>query len=127
MSFEENGFADQSSGSGHRDDRGRDSFSDEDLQDDEETGLTDVERKRRQKKRRRNTRLDHRVAREKNGSAQERAVAEESITRRLMINAILILLWYFFSLSISLVCPVLPFHVVPTNSGQFADLEPTVQ
>lgn len=83
----------------------RDSFSDEDLHDDEETGLTDKERRRRQKKRRRNTMLDQRIAREKQLSADERKEADRTVVRRLLVNGGLILLWYFFSLSISLVSP----------------------
>lgn len=87
----------------HKDEQPRDSFSDEDLQDDEETGLTDKERRKRQKKRRRNTMLDQRIAREKSLSADEQKEADKTVVRRLLINGGLILLWYAFSLSISLV------------------------
>ena len=112
-----------------RDERGRDSLSDdEDLHDDEEMGLTDPDRRRRQKKRRRNTLLDQRIVREKNLSVEERKEADKSVMRRLLINALLIFLWYFFSLSISLVSlltyspahfytclsPHIPIHKVTT-------------
>lgn len=86
-----------------RDESGLDDLSDEDLHDDEETGLTRQDKRRKQNKRRRNTRLDQRIVREKNLTADERKEADQDVFRRLMINGALILLWYFFSLSISLV------------------------
>lgn len=89
-----------------------DGLSDEDLHDDEETGLARKDKKRLQKKKRRNTKLDQRIAREKNLSGTERKEADKSVARRISINIFLIFLWYLFSLSISLVsCPVwVPFH-----------------
>lgn len=78
------------------------SISDEDLHDDEETGLTKKERERKKAKKRRNTRLDQRVAREKL-TDEERHLADVNVVKRLAINMCLIGLWYFFSLSISLV------------------------
>ncbi|KAH6660594.1 triose-phosphate transporter family-domain-containing protein [Truncatella angustata] len=77
------------------------SFSDEDLQDDEETGLTKKDRKRRRAKKRRNQRLDNRIAR-KNISDEERREADQNVARKIAINCLLIGLWYIFSLSISL-------------------------
>lgn len=97
-----------SAGAHDRDsDWGLDSFSDDDLHDDEEVGLTAQDRARRQKQKRKLTRIDQRIAREKNLSTDERHEADKSVMRRLMINGGLILLWYIFSLSISLVrqCP----------------------
>ncbi|KFA48471.1 hypothetical protein S40293_00401 [Stachybotrys chartarum IBT 40293] len=90
--------------SGHDDAwQSRDSFSDNDLQDDEETGLTDKEKRRRQKKRRRNTLLDQRISRDKGStSIDERKEADKDVVRKLVVNVMLILLWYLFSLSISL-------------------------
>jgi solute carrier family 35 protein C2 len=82
-----------------------DSFSDEDLHDDEETGLTDKERRKRQKKRRRNTLLDQRIARDRKLSADEQKEADKTVMKRLLVNGGLILMWYLFSLSISLVSP----------------------
>ncbi|KAH7326656.1 triose-phosphate transporter family-domain-containing protein [Stachybotrys elegans] len=83
--------------------RARDSFSDDDLQDDEETGLTDKEKRRRRKKRRRNTRLDQRVARDKSTAPEDQNTdVDKDVVRRLATNGLLILLWYLFSLSISL-------------------------
>lgn len=81
-----------------------DDYSDEDVQDDEEMGLTRQDKKRKQAKRRRNTRLDNRIAREKL-SEDERKEADRNVVRKLVINGCLILLWYLFSLSISLVSP----------------------
>jgi solute carrier family 35 protein C2 len=91
------------SGSSSREDSGRDSSSDEDLHDDEEMGLTSKDKSRKQKKRRRNTLLDNRIAREKHLSEDERKEADRNVVKSLVVNGILILLWYFFSLSISLV------------------------
>ncbi|KAK7951142.1 nucleotide-sugar transporter, partial [Apiospora aurea] len=76
-------------------------FTDEDLHDDEETGLTRKDRRRKREKRRRNTRLDNRIARE-NLTEQERKEANQNVVKKIVINAVLIGLWYFFSLSISL-------------------------
>lgn len=87
-------------------------FSDEDLHDDEETGLTTKERRRKQKKRRRNTLLDQRIARE-NVTAEEKKEADQTVIRKLAVNGTLIGLWYLFSLGISLVSLIL------TIPGQF--------
>lgn len=87
-------------------------FSDEDLHDDEETGLTTKERRRKQKKRRRNTLLDQRIARE-NVTAEEKKEADQTVIRKLAVNGTLIGLWYLFSLGISLVSRIL---IIP---GQF--------
>ncbi|KAI5466784.1 triose-phosphate transporter family-domain-containing protein [Mariannaea sp. PMI_226] len=84
-------------------DSGDESYSDGDLQDDEETGLTENGRRRRQRKRQRNTQLDQRIAREKNDlTAEERKEADRDVVKRLLVNGGLILLWYLFSLSISI-------------------------
>ncbi|KHN95302.1 nucleotide-sugar transporter [Metarhizium album ARSEF 1941] len=90
------------SGSAARDDPGGESLSDDDLCDDEEMGLTRKDKTRRQKKRRRNTLLDNRIAREKHLSDDECKEADRNVVKSLFINGALILLWYFFSLSISL-------------------------
>lgn len=82
----------------------RESFGDEDLHDDEEAGLTSNDRTRKQKKKRRLTRLDQRIAAEKSLSIEEQREADKSVVKKLVVNATLILLWYIFSLSISLVC-----------------------
>ncbi|KAI0553304.1 triose-phosphate transporter family-domain-containing protein [Xylaria curta] len=78
-----------------------DSLSDEDLHDDEETGLTNKDKRRKRNKRRRNTRLDQRIVRD-NLTDEERKQADQNVVRKLAVNAALIGLWYMFSLSISL-------------------------
>ncbi|KAK6957598.1 hypothetical protein Daesc_000385 [Daldinia eschscholtzii] len=78
-----------------------DSLSEEDLHDDEETGLTKKDRRRKRAKRRRNTRLDQRIARDKI-TDEERKEADQDVFKKLAVNAVLIGLWYLFSLSISL-------------------------
>ncbi|KAI1083598.1 triose-phosphate transporter family-domain-containing protein [Whalleya microplaca] len=83
------------------DERGDDSLSDEDLHDDEETGLTRKDKRRKRAKRRRNTRLDQRIARDKI-TDEERKEADQNVVKKLAVNAVLIGLWYLFSLSISL-------------------------
>ncbi|ETS87499.1 hypothetical protein PFICI_01327 [Pestalotiopsis fici W106-1] len=77
------------------------SFSDEDLHSDEETGLTKKDRKRRRAKKKRNTRLDNRIARQ-HITDEERKEADQNVARNIAINCVLIGLWYIFSLSISL-------------------------
>lgn len=91
-----------------------DDFSDEDLHDDEETGLTTKERRRKQKKKRRNTLLDQRIARD-NVTAEEKKEADQTVVRKLAVNGTLIGLWYLFSLGISLVSRI------PAILGQPAD------
>ncbi|KAL1852133.1 hypothetical protein Daus18300_012280 [Diaporthe australafricana] len=76
-------------------------FSDEDLHDDEETGLTTKERRRKQRKKRRNTLLDQRIARD-NVTLDEQKEADQTVIRKLAVNGTLIGLWYLFSLGISL-------------------------
>lgn len=98
----EEGEEDEGSNLG-KDDSGSEFLSDEDLHDDEETGLTNKDRRRRQKKRENNTRLDQRIAKEKNLSPDEQKEADQDVMKSLAVNGTLILLWYFFSLSISLV------------------------
>jgi len=77
-------------------------LSDEDLHDDEEAGLTGRDRTRKRDKRARNTQLDQRIV--KDGiTRDEIKEADKSVLKNLVINGVLIGLWYLFSLSISLV------------------------
>ncbi|KAL2270004.1 hypothetical protein VTJ83DRAFT_2188 [Remersonia thermophila] len=76
-------------------------ITDEDLHDDEEAGLTGRDRRRKQRKRRRNQQLDQRVAGDVI-SPEEKKEADRNVARRLLVNVVLIGLWYFFSLLISL-------------------------
>jgi solute carrier family 35 protein C2 len=89
-------------GSQQPDELDEDGLSDEDLHDDEETGLTGKDRRRKRRKRNRNQLLDQRIVRDKI-SPEEKKEADRSVARNLMIDAALIGLWYFFSLLISLV------------------------
>lgn len=88
--------------SGRRDQSDYENFSDDDVRDDEETGLTTREKNKREKKRRRNTRLDQRIAREKNLSADEKLDLDKGIARRIALNIMLVMVWYLLSLAISL-------------------------
>jgi solute carrier family 35, member C2 len=83
-------------------DAGSISLSDEDLHDDEEAGLTGKDKRRKRQRRDRNTQLDHRIVPD-TITEEEKKEADRNVLKRLLINAALILLWYTFSLSISLV------------------------
>ncbi|KAM3413681.1 hypothetical protein BST61_g10374 [Cercospora zeina] len=65
--------------------------------DDEETGLTQTERKKRRRRRRRRISRSH----HSHLTPEEKGIAKAALIRRLLINGILILLWYTFSISIS--------------------------
>lgn len=77
--------------------------SEDALTDDEETGLTKKDKEHRKRKRRRNTRLAGRIAGNTKSSKQERKIADRNVIKAMIINVILILSWYIFSLSISIV------------------------
>lgn len=77
----------------------------EEMTDDEETGLTQAERRKRRRRKRRSTMLDERVA-AGNGNPgdlkrTEEQLATATLIRMYGLNAILIALWYTFSISIS--------------------------
>ncbi|KAL2178749.1 triose-phosphate transporter family-domain-containing protein [Thermothelomyces heterothallicus CBS 202.75] len=76
-------------------------LTDEDLHDDEETGLTGRDRRRKRRKKRRNQLLDQRVVGD-HISPEEKKEADLSVVKNLFINTVLIGLWYLFSLLISL-------------------------
>ena len=119
---EEDADTDVGSRSPARDDRsGTGSDSDSDLRDDEETGLADRDRRRKRSKKLRNTRLDQRVAKSRTHEPitdEERRLADKDVMRRLTVNGLLILLWYLFSLSISLVSCRPGSLDRPTEPGQ---------
>ena len=76
--------------------------SDDDVEDDEETGLTHTERKERRRRKHNKTHLDERFA----GSdaawkAEESKIARATMLKNIIINTILVGLWYTFSISIS--------------------------
>ncbi|KAL2075969.1 hypothetical protein VTL71DRAFT_912 [Oculimacula yallundae] len=81
-----------------------DDLSDDGLQDDEETGLTGKDKGKRKNKRRRNTLLDQRIAGDVKVviTDEEKKEADQTVLRKGLINGLLILMWYVFSLSISI-------------------------
>ncbi|KAE8350025.1 triose-phosphate transporter family-domain-containing protein [Aspergillus coremiiformis] len=78
--------------------------SEDDLQDDEETGLTTKQRRQRRRRRRQRRQLDARIAGVKGSQHDMFSVGLEDrdVMKRLLVNAGLILMWYFFSLAISI-------------------------
>jgi solute carrier family 35 protein C2 len=77
--------------------------SEDALTDDEETGLTKRDKEHRKRKRRRNTRLDGRIAGNARSSKQGNEDADRNVIKAMIINVLLIISWYIFSLSISIV------------------------
>jgi len=78
---------------------------DDEMTDDEETGLTQAEQRKRRRRKRRSTMLDERVA-GNNGNPgdlkrTEGELAKANLLSMYGVNAVLILLWYTFSISIS--------------------------
>lgn len=72
-----------------------DDMSADGLDDDEETGLTKKVRRKNAKRKRRNTLLDNRIVPD-NGLAftkEEKALADQSLYRDMLINVMLICLW----------------------------------
>ncbi|TKA78889.1 hypothetical protein B0A49_01654 [Cryomyces minteri] len=76
--------------------------SDEELVDDEETGLTGRDRRKRRRRKRRNTRLDERILGNVEITKGEEKLATQTLLRTSLINCLLIGLWYLFSISISI-------------------------
>lgn len=75
-----------------------------DSDDDVESGLPTEERRKFLRKQRKQNNLDSRIAGVAGKLSQaEKEEADKNVMRKLATNAILIGLWYFFSLSISLV------------------------
>ena len=74
------------------------------LSNDEEAGLTKKDRRHRKRKRRKNTQLDRRVMGNISAAKQEEKKADQNVLKAVGINALLIAVWYMFSLSISIVC-----------------------
>lgn len=77
--------------------------SDDALSDDEETGLTKKDKEHRKRRRRKNTRMDARIAGNIKTAHQEQEEADRNVLKSMIINVLLILSWYLFSLSISIV------------------------
>ena len=96
--------------------------SEDGLTDDEETGLTKNDKRKRKRRRRKDSLLEERIAVHGKATKEERIVADMSVLKKSLVNAILIGLWsvpfkcstriapdvvprYLFSLSISIVSP----------------------
>ncbi|KAF2227914.1 triose-phosphate transporter family-domain-containing protein [Elsinoe ampelina] len=79
----------------------QDIYSDDGLEDDEETGLTDVDKRKRRKQKRRNTLLDERIAHDHVVETDEKNLAYQTLVKESAINALLIAMWYSFSIGIS--------------------------
>lgn len=70
---------------------------------DEETGLTGKESRKYVQKQRQNVRLDARIAGDAPISKEAKKLADQHVRKDLLVNAVLIGLWYIFALSISIV------------------------
>ncbi|CAI7672334.1 hypothetical protein N7533_012687 [Penicillium manginii] len=79
-------------------------MSSDDDQYDEETGLTTSQKRQRRRRRRQRRKLDARIADTKSSryAIFQLGLADRNVLRKLLVNAGLILMWYFFSLSISI-------------------------
>lgn len=64
------------------------------LEDDEETGLTGRDRRRRRRRKRRATLLDQRIVGDVHYTKEEEHMANQSMLRTILINVLLVGLWY---------------------------------
>lgn len=62
--------------------------------DGEETGLTKEDRRRKRRRKRRHTRMNERIAGDALGGREGKSLADQSVLKRSLINALLIGLWY---------------------------------
>ncbi|KAJ5179840.1 hypothetical protein N7492_003050 [Penicillium capsulatum] len=81
-----------------------DVMSSDDDHYDEETGLTATQKRQRRRRRRQRRKLDARIADVKSSryAIFQLGLADRNVAKKLAVNAMLILAWYFFSLSISI-------------------------
>lgn len=79
-----------------------DPMSSDDDQYDEETGLTTSQKRQRRRRRKQRRKLDARIADVKGHGGIREVLSDRTIVKKLLINGGLILLWYLFSLSISI-------------------------
>lgn len=84
--------------------------SEEDVNDDEESGLTKIDRRHRERRRRKPT-IEERVAGNVKVCKTERRIADRNVLKTLAFNSLLVASWYIFSLSISIVSSVGPKRV----------------
>lgn len=80
---------------------------------DEETGLTAEERRKHKRRKEQLNDLHVRIAGPGAVTQAEARRADKNVLRTLVLNAVLIALWYLFSLSISIVSPPRPAAGVP--------------
>jgi solute carrier family 35 protein C2 len=73
------------------------------FEDDEETGLTSSQRHQRTRRKRRNTQMDERIAPDVDMRKEEDRLTNRTVWTTILINTVLIALWYLFSISISVV------------------------
>jgi len=94
------------------------------LDDDEETGLTSHLRRQRTRRKRRNTQLDGRVAPEDvtMKKAEDRLTNRKVLTA-VLLNVLLITLWYSFSISISVVCTATAFGFGAVSANERATVQ----
>lgn len=92
-----------------------DDLSEDGLQDDEETGLTGKDKRKRRRRKRRNTLLDQRVAGELSTTEEDKKEADKHVLKNMLMNGLFIVLWYIFSLSISIVRSPNPLDCMPHN------------
>ena len=71
-----------------------DLLSDEGPEDDEEAGLSKMDRRRRRRRKERNSRLDSRVMKDVKTTNTQRSLADRVVLKESLINAVLIGLWY---------------------------------
>ena len=85
---------------------------------DEETGLTTKESRKYLQKKRQSVPLDVRIAGDTTITKEAKKLADQHVLKGLLVNALLIALWYFFSLSISIVSITSKRSLgFPTNLG----------
>lgn len=89
--------------------------SDDEVSDDEETGLTKNHLGSRRRKRRKHHEADDSVLETANINMEKRISADKSVLKALIVNVSLIAAWYAFSLSISIVRPPLLFFYPRCN------------
>ncbi|KAI4247496.1 MAG: hypothetical protein L6R40_001444 [Gallowayella cf. fulva] len=75
--------------------------SDQAMTDDEETGLTGKDKRKRKRRRTLNSKLDERVAGSAGVSPSGWSLADRNVIKASLMNALLIASWYLFSVSIS--------------------------
>lgn len=86
--------------------------SDDALTDDEETGLTGKDKRKRTRRRTLNSQMDERVAGSMGASTSRWSLADRNVIKASLINALLIASWYLFSVSISVVCYPTPSWIL---------------